>query len=341
MRYLFLSFLIIVLLLGCQANSQHPDTEEVLTPISESIEMPAANASPSPIRSVATKLASDLDKGSASPIQLATRTSEPLITTTREQLPVSTVQPSPITQVTEYPVEQATQIAEPTWHYRIINEFPHDSSAYTQGLVIETDLRTLLEGTGRDSSLRRVDLQTGTILQYYALPDNYFGEGITLFEDKIYQLTWRSEIGFIYDSENFEQIGEFYYPHQGWGLTHDGRNLIVSDGTEVIRFWDPATFKEIRRISVMSANGQVTQLNELEYVNGEIWANVWHTDLIVRISPKDGRVLGWIDLTGLLDPQLRPDPEAVLNGIAYSEESGRLFVTGKYWPTLFEIEILN
>jgi glutamine cyclotransferase len=341
MRYLFFFSLILVLLLGCQAISQQPYLEGGLTPVSESINLPLANASPSPVQPTATKLASDLEKGSARPIQLATQSSEPVTTPTQEKLPVNPVRPSPTVQITDYPVEQVTQVVEPTWHYRVINEFPHDSSAYTQGLVIETDLRTLLEGTGRDSSLRRVDLQTGTVVQYYALPDTYFGEGITLFEDKIYQLTWRGEIGFIYNNENFEQIGEFYYPHQGWGLTHDGRNLIVSDGTEVIRFWDPATFEEIRRITVISANGPVTQLNELEYVNGEIWANVWHTDLIVRISPKDGRVLGWIDLTGLLDPQLRPDPEAVLNGIAYSEESGRLFVTGKYWPTLFELEILN
>jgi glutamine cyclotransferase len=187
--------------------------------------------------------------------------------------------------------------------------------------------------------LRRVDLQSGQVQESVTLPDEFFGEGITLFGDRVYQLTWQSGTGFVYDSETFEQLARFFYPHQGWGLTHDGSHLIVSDGSDVLRFWDPETIQEVRQIQVTSVNGPVTQLNELEYVDGEIWANVWHTDMIARISPVDGRVLGWIDLTGLLNPQLLTDSEAVLNGIAYDEAGDRLFVTGKLWPSLFEIEV--
>jgi glutamine cyclotransferase len=255
---------------------------------------------------------------------------------------VTPVIPTSDTPESTTAAEQTTSpFVETIWSYRIVNEYPHDSSAYTQGLVIEENLRTLVEGTGRDSSLRRVDLQTGVVELNKDLDDMFFGEGITKFENKIFQLTWQSQIGFVYESETFEQIGAFYYPHEGWGLTHDGSRLIVSDGTEIIRFWDPETFQEVRRVEVKSLNGPLTQINELEYVNGEIWANVWHTDLIARISPEDGRVLGWIDLAGLLEPQLRPDPEAVLNGIAYDAENDRLFVTGKYWPSLFEIEVVD
>jgi glutamine cyclotransferase len=341
MRYLILLLLIIVSVVSCQSQSRQSNFVEVLTPTVKAINAMPTSTTLQTAEPTATRLSPYQIMESATPIGIPIEADDSGPTRTREQQPVTPIQPSPTIQATTYPVEKATQIIEPTWHYRVINEFPHDSSAYTQGLVIETDLITLLEGTGRDSSLRRVDLETGTILQNYALPDTYFGEGITLLENKIYQLTWRSGVGFIYDRETFEQIGEFHYGHEGWGLTHDGTYLIVSDGSEIIRFWDPVTFQEVRRIEVKSADGPVTQLNELEYVNGEIWANVWHTDLIARISPQDGRVLGWIDLTGLLDPQMRPDPEAVLNGIAYSDESGRLFVTGKYWPKLFELGIVD
>jgi glutamine cyclotransferase len=230
---------------------------------------------------------------------------------------------------------------EPVWSYRIVGQYPHDFTAYTQGLVVEQGAETLLEGTGRDSSLRRVDLQTGNIEQAYWLPDESFGEGITRFGDKVIQLTWHGQKGYVYDSESFEVLGEFSYPHEGWGITHDDNHLIVSDGTDIIRFWDPQTFREIRRVQVKSQSGPLSQLNELEFVNGEIWANIWHTDAIARISPEDGRVLGWIDLRGLMDPQLLSDPEAVLNGIAHDRDSGRLFVTGKLWPLLFEIEIVQ
>ncbi|MFN2137111.1 MAG: glutaminyl-peptide cyclotransferase [Candidatus Promineifilaceae bacterium] len=250
------------------------------------------------------------------------------------------VSPTLVATSAPYPMEGATQEAEPVWGYRIINAYPHDTSAFTQGLVVDEDPSLLLEGTGGDSSLRRVLLQTGTVRQEVTLPDIYFGEGITLFNDKIFQLTWRSEKGFIYDAEDLVLMGEFSYPHEGWGLTHDGEFLIVSDGTNVIRFWDPLTFEEVRRIEVRSHEGAIDQLNELEFVNGEIWANVWHSDLIARISPDDGRVLGWIDLSGLMDAAVLSSGQAVLNGIAYDSANDRLYVTGKLWPSLFEIEVV-
>lgn len=335
MRYLPLFFLIIVLV-GCQS-----DPALVLPPAAVPTHAPTITASQSPIIPTTTQNPPTLIPETRTPTLSVTQTVEPVATRTQEPQPVDPVQPLPIASASPYPVEEPDLSVEPIWSYRVVGEYPHDSSAFTQGLVIEGDLRTYLEGTGRDSSLRRVNLKSGEIEQLRALPEGYFGEGITKFEDRIFQLTWQSQEGFIYDSESFEQIGEFYYPHQGWGLTHDGRKLIVSDGTDVIRFWDPVTFQEMRQIEVLSVNGPVTSLNELEYVNGEIWANIWHTDFIARISPEDGRVLGWIDLTGILSPDLRSAPETVLNGIAYDENSGRLFVTGKYWPTLFEIEVFD
>jgi glutamine cyclotransferase len=341
MRYFFLFLLITISLQSCQSESRLSDPVEVLSPRIEANNTPLASVSKTTSQPTMTRLAPTRFTKTATAIRIATETAEPIFSTTPEQGTLVPARPSSTIHPGAYPFQEDSQSIEPTWRYRVIGEFPHDSTAYTQGLIVEEGISTLVEGTGRDSSLRRIELQTGNIEQYYALPDIYFGEGITLFEDKIYQLTWRSGVGFIYNSETFEQIGEFQYAHQGWGLTHDGSHLIVSDGTEIIRFWDPVTFKEVRRIAVNGVDGPVTQLNELEYVNGEIWANVWHTDLIARISPKDGRILGWIDLSGLLDPKFRPDPEAVLNGIAYNSESGRIFVTGKYWPTIFEIEIVD
>ena len=234
MRY-FLLFLLIIVLAGCKFQAWESDPVIVPPPTAVPTPSPTITVSPSPPTAVPTQ--------------------SPTIT-------VSPLPPTPIATPSPNPVEQTTQAVEPIWSYRITSEYPHDSSAYTQGLVTEEGLVTLLEGTGRDSSLRRVDLQTGTIDLYIAVPE-YFGEGITLFEDRIIQLTWQSQVGFIYDSETFEQIGEFYYPHQGWGLTHDGSELIVSDGTDVIRFWDPETFKEVRRIEFVGVNGHVTKLNEL------------------------------------------------------------------------------
>ena len=223
--------------------------------------------------------------------------------------------------------------------YQIVKTYPHDDNAFTQGLVyFDGDL---YEGTGLNghSSLRRVELETGKVLQKIDLESKYFGEGITLFEDKLIQLTWKSQIGFVYDRESFEKLQEFTYPTEGWGLTHDGQNLIMSDGSNNLFFLDPETFEEVKRISVSERNEPVEKLNELEYIKGEIYANVWMSDRIARISTTTGQILGWIDLSGLLHPALAANRDAVLNGIAYDPENDRVFVTGKLWSNLFEIEI--
>lgn len=226
------------------------------------------------------------------------------------------------------------------YSYEIVAEFPHDPDAFTQGLVYADGV--LYEGTGLygRSSLRRVDLETGDILQFYALPDEYFGEGIALLDDKIYQLTWRSHVGFIYDQDTFDLLDEFHYPTEGWGLTHDGERLIMSDGTATLHFLDPQTLEETGSIQVYDDQGPVVHLNELEYIGGQVYANIWLTDRIARISPDTGQVTAWIDLSGLLGPDEPVHPDAVLNGIAYDQERDRLFVTGKFWPKLFEIELV-
>ncbi|MFL5803187.1 MAG: glutaminyl-peptide cyclotransferase, partial [Roseiflexaceae bacterium] len=172
------------------------------------------------------------------------------------------------------------------------------------------------------------------------ISDTYFGEGITIFGDKILQLTWQSQVGFVYDKASFEQIGEFHYSTEGWGLTHDGTRLIMSDGTATLHFLDPQTLQETGTLDVYDNNGPVVRLNELEYINGEVYANIWQTDRIARISPQTGQVLGWINLTGLLGPEDRQQPVDVLNGIAYDAAGDRLFVTGKLWPKLFEIKLI-
>jgi glutamine cyclotransferase len=200
----------------------------------------------------------------------------------------------------------------------------------------------LYEGTGRlgESSLRKVELESGDVLQSLALPAQFFGEGITIFGNRLFQLTWKSKLGFVYDKDSFELQQMFTYPTEGWGLTHDGQHLIQSDGTANLYFLDPDTLQEIDRIEVYDNNGPVGLLNELEYIQGEIYANVWFADYIARIDPESGEVIGWIDLAGLLGPEDYDQPVNVLNGIAYDAENERLFVTGKLWPKLFEIELV-
>ena len=224
--------------------------------------------------------------------------------------------------------------------YRIVHVYPHDRRAYTQGLIYLDG--HLYESTGLigRSSLRMVDLETGRVLQNAPLPEKYFAEGLTNWGSTLIQLTWQSHVAFVYDRFSFRPLRTFNYSGEGWGLTQDGKNLILSDGSANLRFFDPATFHETRRIVVKDHGVPVTQLNELEYVRGQIYANVWHTDRIARISPSTGQVLGWIDLTGLLPSGQVSDPEAVLNGIAYDAARNRLFVTGKLWPSLFEIKVL-
>ena len=231
-------------------------------------------------------------------------------------------------------------IGKKSYSYRIVKTYPHDPEAFLQGLIYHKGV--LYEGTGLKgrSSLRRVELETGKVLQIHKLERRYFGEGIALWQDKIIQLTWRSQVGFVYNSQTFEKVGQFSYPTEGWGITHDGERLIMSDGTDILRFWNPDTFEEIGQIKVRDRGTPVVRLNELEYIKGEIWANVWQSDRIARISPQTGQVLGWIDLTGLLAPEDSSQPTDVLNGIAYDEEGDRLFVTGKLWPKLFEIQLV-
>jgi glutamine cyclotransferase len=231
-------------------------------------------------------------------------------------------------------------LSTPEYSYRVINTYPHDRTAFTQGLEYRDGF--LYEGTGITgrSSVRKVDLTTGRVVQDFPVPQPFFGEGITVVGNQIIELTWQSQTGFVYDKSDFRVLRSFQYPGEGWGLTNDGKQIYMSDGSSQIRVWDPATLKEVRRITVKDGNQPVTELNELEFVKGEILANVWQTDRIARISPADGKVLGWIDLSGILPKSERSSSDAVLNGIAYDAASDRLFVTGKLWPKLFEIKLV-
>jgi len=229
----------------------------------------------------------------------------------------------------------------PTYGYQIINEFPHSQEAFTQGLVYLDGF--LYESTGLygRSSLRKVNLADGQILQSISIQNQYFAEGITIFQNKIFQLTWQSNTCFVYDLVSFELLDQFSYSGEGWGITNDGTNLIMSDGTAFLRFLDPNTFTEIKRIEVTDSGTVVRRLNELEFIENEIFANVWLTNTIARISPVDGKVVGWIDLTGLLESEDCPEAIDVLNGIAYDPAEQRLFVTGKFWCKLFEIQLVK
>ncbi len=228
----------------------------------------------------------------------------------------------------------------PTYSYKIINTYPHDPGAYTQGLVYADGF--LYEGTGQngESSLRKVDLTTGTVLNFHQLSSEYFGEGVAIYDDKIIQLTWQSNTGFHYDLESFLLIDQFYYPSEGWGLTYDGEKLIMSDGTENIYFLDPITFQEIGKIQVIDGDTPVKQLNELEYINGQVYANVWQSEKIVVFAPETGAVTAWIDLSGLLIDADKHPAIDTMNGIAYDQQNDRLFVTGKNWPKLFEVKLV-
>ena len=226
----------------------------------------------------------------------------------------------------------------PVYTYQIVRVYPHDPNAFTQGLQYVDGV--LYEGTGLNgrSSIRKVKLDTGEVLQRRDVPAQHFGEGITVWKSTLIELTWKSEMAFVYDATTLEPRRTFQYTGEGWGLTHDAANLIMSDGSDRLRYLDPATFVERRRIQVTSDGIAIRNLNELEYVKGEIYANVWQTDDIARIAP-DGRVVGWIDLRGLLTAAERASVD-VLNGIAYEESRDRLFVTGKLWPKLFEIKLV-
>ena len=257
--------------------------------------------------------------------------------------PTSPLASPPPQVVSPLPTPTAGEIIEPVqrYTYEVVNSYPHDPFAFTQGLIWFND--TLYEGTGLRgrSSLRKVNLEDGKVLQQIDLDDRYFGEGITIWGDKIIQLTWQSRIGFMYDLETFASLDTFTYPTEGWGLTHDGTELILSDGTPTIYFLDPETLSQLRSITVTFEGEPLRQLNELEYIDGQIYANVWQTNWIAIIEPSTGSVVGMIDLTGLLDVAPAPDQQVnVLNGIAYDKENDRLFVTGKLWPRLYEIKFV-
>jgi glutamine cyclotransferase len=238
------------------------------------------------------------------------------------------------------PARAAQAAAVPIYGYEVVRSYPHDRAAFTQGILFRNGV--FYEGTGLNgqSTLRKVKPETGEVLQSRPLGREYFGEGITDWKGSLLQITWKNEIGFVYDINTFEPTKTFHYTGEGWGLTHDATRIIMSDGTSALRFLDPATLAETGRITVRDARGPVEELNELEYVKGEIYANVWRTERIARISPKDGHVTGWIDLSGLLPPVERAGTD-VLNGIAYDAAGDRLFVTGKYWPRVFEIKLVK
>ena len=235
--------------------------------------------------------------------------------------------------------KRTTKELVPQYGYDVVKAYPHDPEAYTQGLVFNDG--KFLESTGRtgQSSLRDVELETGKVLKKVDVPSPYFAEGITLLKGKIYQLTWQHRTGFIYDAASFKKLGEFSYDGEGWGLANDGDSLILSDGTNQLRFLDPANFQVRKTINVSDKDVPLPRLNELEFVRGEIYANVWTEDRIARIDAKTGRVIGWIQLAGIMPRSELNDEEAVLNGIAYDQAHDRLFVTGKLWPKLFEIRL--
>ncbi|HML17362.1 MAG TPA: glutaminyl-peptide cyclotransferase [Bryobacteraceae bacterium] len=229
--------------------------------------------------------------------------------------------------------------AAPEYGYQVVHVYPHDPAAFTQGLEFRAGF--LYEGTGLEgrSTLRKVKLETGQVLQEIRIAPQLFGEGITVINQQILELTWKAESGFVYDQNSFRVLRTFHYPGEGWGLTNDGSQIYMSDGSAQIRVWDAVTLAEKRRITVHDGAKPIEDVNELEWVRGEIYANVWKTDKIARISPVDGKVLGWIDLKGIL-PAADRDGADVLNGIAYDSLGDRLFVTGKLWPKLFEIRLV-
>ncbi len=237
------------------------------------------------------------------------------------------------------PASQAGGI--PEYGYNVIHTYPHDPQAYTQGLFYLNGYLYESTGLNGQSSIRKERLETGQILERHDIGEQYFGEGIVNWKDRLLEITWKNELGFIYDLASFALKGQFSYPGEGWGLTQDGKRIIMSDGTSQLRFWDPETLRETGRIRVTADNAPVDQLNELEYVKGEVYANIWLTNRIARIDPASGKVAGWIDLTQILSPTNTVGDGGVLNGIAYDAATDRLFVTGKLWPRLFEIKLVK
>jgi glutaminyl-peptide cyclotransferase len=253
----------------------------------------------------------------------------------------------PPTQTPSQPTSTPTTIPTPsptpstsnsatTYTYKIVKTYPHDTNAFTEGLVFDNG--ALYESTGLSSSLRRVDLESGSVQQEFVLSAEYFGEGLTVVNNSLIQLTWQNHIGFVYDKATFGLLRNFSYSIEGWGLTYNGSNLIMSDGSSNLYFLDPVTFQETSQVSVHDGNNSVTNINELEYINGDVYANIWLQQKIAIINPQTGTVKGWIDLTGIYHSN---NPDDVLNGIAYDSQTDRLFVTGKDWPNLYQIKIVQ
>ena len=237
----------------------------------------------------------------------------------------------------------ASQAGVPEYGYDVVHVYPHDRTAFTEGLFYLDGFLYEATGLERHSSVRKVKLETGEVVQEHILPPEFFGEGIIKWKDKLYQLTYRTEFGFVYNFATFDEKSRFKYPGEGWSMTTDGKVIYMDDGSPQIRIWDPDTLEEKNRFTVTDEGKPVENLNELEWVKGELFANIWQTDRIARIDPKTGKVVGWIDLTGLLAPSDIVDTgdfkTDVLNGIAYDAQHDRLFVTGKNWPKLFEIKL--
>ena len=247
--------------------------------------------------------------------------------------PTPTQTPQPTSKPVSSPTPSPT-IGSTIYTYEIIRVYPHDTKAFTEGLAFNNGI--LYESTGESSSLRRVDLESGVVQQEVNLPAEFFGEGLTVVNDSLVQLTWQNHVGFVYDMVTFDLRRNFTYSTEGWGLTYNGSELIMSDGTSNLYFLDPTTFQKIGQVSVHDGNTSVTNINELEYVKGDVYANIWLQQKIAIINPQNGQVKGWIDLSGIYQSN---DPNAVLNGIAYDSQTDRLYVTGKDWPNLYQITI--
>lgn len=244
--------------------------------------------------------------------------------------------PSPVAEKTPTKVAGITN-----YGYNIVQQLPHDTTAFTEGLIFQDGVLYESNGQNGSSDLRILDLNTGSVKNQVKLGDEYFGEGMTILNGKIFQLTWTNNKGFIYDATSLKKLGEFQYAGEGWGLTNDGRFLIMSNGSNAITFINPETFQIQKVVYVYDKGTPLLSINELEYVKGEIYANIWHTDKVVQIDPQLGEIIGWIDLTGLRSKEAEQNQEAVLNGIAYDPIHDRLFVTGKLWPTVFEIQLVQ
>ncbi len=240
----------------------------------------------------------------------------------------------------------------PVFGYKVVHAYPHDRAGFIQGFIyldgvfyestgLNDQYTNPVTGQAGRSSLRKVKVETGEVLQKADVPPQYFAEGLTDWNNRLIQLTWKAGLGFVYDRSTFKQERTFAYGGEGWGLTHDGERLIQSDGSSVLRFIDPETLRETGTLPVTDGNRPVEELNELEYIKGEIWSNVWQTDRIAVIDPKTGRVNRWIDLSGLLTSAERAGHADVLNGIAYDAARDRIFVTGKLWPKVFEIRVVK